>query len=176
MLHRLGKKRKKEQAGFTLIEVLAGMVMATVFVLITTQAIALSALFRVRAQRESEAVNWIQEDLENIKFAALFAPADENACDATTQATGYGQSLKAYVESANFIDEFSPDPDDDGDGDPTTREMLNKPYEMERALDVYNFAPYSLLTASYSVVDPDSGLVIADLYTEVIPDAAFDCD
>jgi len=71
--------------GFTLIEVLAGIIIATIFVLITSQAIAISALYRVRAQRESEAWLWIQENFErDVKFESLQAIGSKSLCDATS--------------------------------------------------------------------------------------------
>lgn len=151
--------QSNQQSGFTIIEILVGIIMATIFVLITSQAIAISAVFRVRAQREAEAVNWIQEDLENIKFASLGNLTA--TCDATTTTAGYGQTLINNV-TANY---------------PLTssRTLLNKSYSMSRTLAVYNSAPFRLMTVSYSVSDPESGKVISTLYTEVIPDAALNC-
>ena len=58
------QSNRSSEEGFTLIEVLAGIIMATVFTLVTTQAIAISALYRVKAQRQSEALQWIQQDFD----------------------------------------------------------------------------------------------------------------
>lgn len=152
-------KSKPQSNGFTMIEVLAGILMATVFVLIATQAIAISAVFRVRAQRESEAVMKIQEDLEDIKFDALKA-LSATCGDTATKSTGYGQALITSIATPASSDIT----------------LLNKSYSMTRTLEVYDVSPYNAITVSYSVADPTSGNVIADLYTEVIPDAAFECD
>ncbi|NJN74706.1 MAG: hypothetical protein HC799_18910 [Limnothrix sp. RL_2_0] len=152
-------KSKPQADGFTLIEVLAGILMSTAFVLITTQAIAISAVFRVRAQRESEALMKIQENLEDIKFDSLKA-LSATCGDAATQSTGYGQALINSITT----------PAD------SVITLLNKSYSMTRTLAVYNTSPYNAITISYSVADPTSGNVIADLYTEMIPDAAFECN
>lgn len=168
-------KVTKNQKGFTIIEVLAGIIMATVFVLITSQAIAISALYRVRAQRESEAVNLIQQNLEDIKFRALLN-ISAGQCDATNPANGYGQALINDINTNP--DAALPDNNNDGDGNPNTANipLLNKSYSLTRTLGVYDFEPYNLMTVSYSVSDLETGNVIADLNTEVIPDAAFECD
>lgn len=161
---RTQKKPNNTNDGFTLIEVLAGMIMATIFVLITSQAIAISAVFRVRAQREAEAVNWIQENLEDVKYVALLnLPGAQ--CKPTTTVNGYAQALINQINTSTSDASFS-----------SPRALLNKSYTMRRTVSVSpNSTFFRLMTVSYAVVNPDGGAVIADLYTEVIPDAALQC-
>ena len=149
----------KQQEGFTLIEVLAGIIMSTIFVLITSQAIALSVVFRVKAQRQAEALNWIQEDLEEVKFRSLLSLTA--TCDSTAEADGFAQALITDLNDNAAV--ASP------------RALLNRSYSMTRTLEVFDLAPYNLMTISYSVTDPDGGQELATLYTEVIPDAALQC-
>lgn len=66
----LKPKISKPEQGFTLIEVLIAIVIATIFVAVTMQVMALATAFRVRAQEYAEATAWIQEDLEKVKFEA----------------------------------------------------------------------------------------------------------
>lgn len=168
MRSKLGKQ--SPQSGFTIIEILVGILMATAFVLITSQAIAISAVYRVRAQRKAEAVNQIQQNLEDIKFRSLLAMTA--TCDAATTTAGYGQALINNINTNLAL----PNNDSDGNANTTNITLVNKTYRLTRTLAVYNFAPFNLMTLSYAVSDLDTGNVIADLYTEVIPDAAFDCD
>jgi prepilin-type N-terminal cleavage/methylation domain-containing protein len=63
------KSFKKEQ-GFTLVEVLVAILIATIFVTVTMQMIVIATIFKVKAQENAEATNWIQEDLENIRYKA----------------------------------------------------------------------------------------------------------
>lgn len=163
------QKSHDQQAGFTLIEVLAGMLMATIFVLITTQAIAISALYRVRAQRETEAWNWIQEDFEDIKFASLQDIANAD-CSATVNTNGYAQSLITKVDATTTS------PSIKTQADLNIPNLVNKEYNAVRTLDVYNSAPFNVMTVSYSVIEPTSSQEIANFYTEIIPDEAFQCD
>lgn len=64
------KKLMQQEQGFTLIEVLVSVVMVTVFVAVTMQAMVIAAIFKAKAKRYSEATTWIQEDLENVKYEA----------------------------------------------------------------------------------------------------------
>ncbi len=63
-------KLAKQEQGFTLVEVLVAILISTVFIAVAMQAIAIAAIFKVKAQEYSEATTWIQEDLENIKYQA----------------------------------------------------------------------------------------------------------
>ncbi len=63
------KLPKKEQ-GFTLVEVLVAILIATIFVTVTMQMMVIATVFKVKAQENAEATNWIQEDLENVRFQA----------------------------------------------------------------------------------------------------------
>ena len=134
--------------------------MATVFVLITSQAIAISAIYRIRALRETEALNFIQSDLEDVKFSALLN-LTANSCDPglgnTTQ--GYGNALIQAV----------------GGNTTSTIQLVNKDFSLTRTTFVYDAVPYHMMGVSYSIVNPDGGEEITNFYTEVIPDAAFDC-
>ncbi len=56
--------------GFTLIEVLVAIIIVTVFVTVTMQAMTIALYFKVRAREYSEAMFWIQQDLETQKQTA----------------------------------------------------------------------------------------------------------
>lgn len=63
------KLLKKEQ-GFTLIEVLVAILIATIFVTVTMQMMVIATVFKAKAQENAEATNWIQADLENVRYQA----------------------------------------------------------------------------------------------------------
>lgn len=63
-------KLPKQEQGFTLVEVLVAILIATIFVTIAMQMMAIAAVFKVRAQEYAEATTWIQEDIENVKYTA----------------------------------------------------------------------------------------------------------
>lgn len=60
----------KQEQGFTLIEVLVAILIATIFVTVSMQMMVIAAMFKARAQENVEATNWIQEDLENVRYQA----------------------------------------------------------------------------------------------------------
>jgi len=56
--------------GFTLAEVLASILVISLFTVAAMQAVVVAALFQSNARRFAEVSNWIQDDLENIKIVA----------------------------------------------------------------------------------------------------------
>lgn len=153
--------------GFTFIEVLAGIIVSTIFVLITAQATFISVVLRVQAQRASEAMNQIQSDFDEIKYLAALPLSA--TCNATTSSAGYAQALVTEIkenlgQSENGTEEVS-----------DSILLVNKDYTMIRTLRVLNQAPFHNLQIGYRVVDPDSERQIAEYYSEIIPDAFFAC-
>jgi prepilin-type N-terminal cleavage/methylation domain-containing protein len=63
-------KVAQPEQGFTLVEVLVAILIATIFVTVTMQMMVIAAIFKARAQEYAEATTWIQEDLEKVKYQA----------------------------------------------------------------------------------------------------------
>lgn len=59
-----------QEQGFTLVEVLVAILIATMFVAVAMQMMAIAAVFKARAQEFAEATTWIQQDLEEVKYNA----------------------------------------------------------------------------------------------------------
>lgn len=64
-------KSRQLEAGFSLIEVVTGIVMMALFTGIAMQGMAVASLLKSSAKQYSAAIAWIQEDLENIKHQAV---------------------------------------------------------------------------------------------------------
>lgn len=64
------QKLLQQEQGFTLVEVLVSIIIVTIFVAVSMQAMVIAAVFKVRAKQYSEATTWIQEDMENVKYRA----------------------------------------------------------------------------------------------------------
>lgn len=85
-------KLPKPEQGFTMVEVLIAIFIATIFVAVTMQMMAIAAMFKVRAQENAEATTWIQQDLENVKYQAAnyqytFLTADANSTNVLSVAS-----------------------------------------------------------------------------------------
>jgi len=148
-------KASQGEHGFTFIEVLVGMMIALIFVLIVTGGIAIATVYRVKAQRQSEALNAIQQDMEEVKFQA--------AKSLTGTCGTYGTALETLVDAIPLNN---------------PRTLLKKPHILTRITT----ANGNTMRITYEVF-PDQnedgtadGDLVASLFTEVIPDASLKCD
>lgn len=157
--------------GFTLVEVLVGLLVIVGFISTAMQALVTATVFKVKGQELSEATTWIQEDLEMVKFKAnrlhyvvdsdptknKYEPEDL-ACQGTTD-TGYAAVLHNTLDSV--------------DGSKTST-IGNRPYTLTRNVIRPQAAPYNVLTLEYQVASAD-GVPIAITHAKVIPDASLAC-
>jgi prepilin-type N-terminal cleavage/methylation domain-containing protein len=88
-------------SGFTLIEVLVGMLIATIFVAVTMQSMVLGSLFKARARQYSEGVTWIQQDLEQLKYQAATYKSTALAVPATRNTANNATTVDIEVKSAD---------------------------------------------------------------------------
>lgn len=63
-------KLSKQEQGFTLVEVLVAILIATIFITVAMQMMVIASVFKVKAQENTEATTWIQEDLETVRYQA----------------------------------------------------------------------------------------------------------
>jgi type II secretory pathway pseudopilin PulG len=80
-------KKLHSTSGFTLVEVLVGMLMATIFVAVTMQSMVVGSLLKSRARQYSEGTTWIQEDLEKLKYQSATYKYTTLAANATPNTT-----------------------------------------------------------------------------------------
>lgn len=161
---KLIQKQHHAESGFTLMEVIVAALMVFLFVIGSMQALALSAALRVKAQARQRGSQLIQEDIEQIRFAAENLAVDHTRCSATAYSGGYAEAL---VADANFPDDRPTKNLIEGNTNSTT-------YELERTIDTAN-STNTVLKVSYEVIDKDKDKVVVTNYTEVIPDAAIQC-
>ncbi|GBF78949.1 type IV pilus modification PilV family protein [Aphanothece sacrum] len=64
------KKSAKKNEGFSLFEVLVSILVTSAFIMGTLQAMAINAILQVKAERESQANFWVQEDVEMVQAVA----------------------------------------------------------------------------------------------------------
>ncbi|PHV64050.1 type IV pilus modification PilV family protein [Cyanobacterium aponinum] len=164
-------KNEKWEEGFSILEVLVTILVITGFVLGSLQATVLATLLRVQAQDKQEATNWLQQDLELIRYQAFIldnptetsglTPSQANACDNSK----YGTRLQ------DFIDGTYPNTSD--------IDINGKSYDVARAYT----APENILQVSYTIsydsthprYKSGGDNVVTTLSTEVLPNAALSC-
>lgn len=156
--------------GLTLFEVLIATLIVVVFITVSLQALTVAALFKARGKLQIEAINWIQQDLENIRQKSSTL-ADTSKCKGATPDTGYAKHLNNNIST----------------GSPQTKTISGVNYEMIRTPDFTAGTPssgsckfnacYEVLRLNYKIkgTGAQSGLILADVVTEVVPDAVFEC-
>ena len=167
MLHLKSKLQRSTEEGFTLLETLVAMLVATTFVAATMQAMVIAAYSRIRAQETSEATALIQEDLENLKYEASELPytGNESKCNASSKTEGFADALRDEYYSSDATSGSSI----------KYGSNSGKEYILTRRLKPSNDSPYNVLKVSYNIMLSSGDNTVAKMYTEVIPDAAFSC-
>jgi Tfp pilus assembly protein PilV len=167
--------RQATSQGFSMVEVLVGMLLALTFTVIAMQAIVMATSIKVHGQELSESTNWIQTDVESIKTLANQLDYStttskytltSSRCLATTSSAGYAKNLQdqTLVGASTTILK--------------TSVLGSRPYNMRRVTTVTDVAPYSVLKIEYGVYrssDTTFTSPITKFYTEIIPGAAFSC-
>ncbi len=243
-------KLPQQNEGFTLVEVLVAILIASMFVGVAMQAIAIAAVFKARAQEYTEATAWIQEDLEDIKEQAanftlpstslttnvnsvagvntaltvasvtgfqvndnliigsdstsntiasidtgtntitLNAPLDSNwlantvvvatspMCSAAiTRTTGFADALRDRVTATDVTNGITgiTNTNDTITGISKSSKLTTKAFTMTRTATLSPTVPHNILEIRYTVTPTSGGSSVADFYTEVIPNAVFQC-
>ncbi|MDJ0635019.1 MAG: type II secretion system protein [Xenococcaceae cyanobacterium MO_188.B29] len=177
-------KKSKSDEGFTLLEVLVAMLIATFFVVGSMQALVLATALRVKAQEKQRANQLIQEDIEQIQFEAEDLAIDHSLCSATS-----------YDPDSNPAnpDSYAQELWDELPLVPSDKQLLDsqgKTYRLSRTLAtdssgvVISTAKVLKINFSVSPLDKNGNIetdkngniiVITTDYTEVIPNAAIQC-
>ncbi len=160
------KVLQKEQ-GFTMFEVLVGTLIASAFVTISMQALIIATMARVKAQEKQAASQWIQEEIETVKFLAdnSAISLDNSKCLADSYSKGYAQALKDEVVKQI----------------PNDRPFLGFNLRLNRSYIDDNNVPYKILKIKYAVQTVKDGKEkeivneIAEDYIELMPNVALLC-
>ena len=173
------------EEGFSIIEVLVALLVLVGFMLGTLQAMVFSALILVRTQEKAEVLNWIEEDLEIVKYHGLVL--DKNEIDVMGNVVGYDMLVcnnSSYgTELSNELDIIATYPN--------TISIAGKDYriyrqknpvgntlEIEYTVAYHTTHPRYNSSDSYSLTTPptDSNTnFITSLSTTEMPNAALKC-
>lgn len=136
-----------------MFEVLVALMMSFLFLAGSLNAMVVSAIFQVKAERQAQAGYWIQEDLEQVRALAANFTSTTN-CTTNTVATDF---------NTNGLSGLTNNP---------TRTFLGRTYTLTRT----RTPSANVLQISYSVGTTTTPTeTLATLYTEILPQAALNC-
>lgn len=150
-----------QDQGFSLLEVLVTILVITGFFLASLQGIVIATVFRLQAQDKQNAINWIQEDIELIRYRAFLLKEDKNNCG------NYAQKLQENLTASGF---------------PTQQnqiEINEQKYDIQRIYLQNNNILQINYHLKYNAHHPryraTSNNIVTTLATEVIPNEALKC-
>jgi Tfp pilus assembly protein PilW len=186
LLKLIQSRHHMQNQGFTMVEVLVGLLLTVVFMGVSMQAMVSATAIRVRAQESSESANWVKADLTIItdqakalggynSTAGTYSSLDTSRCAATTASTGYAALLQSTAD--NNSDTTGADSTIGAeDTDPKRSSIGNREYTLRRRTSSTASAP-QVLRVQYDVYRGTGTATtpIYSNYSEVIPGAALAC-
>jgi prepilin-type N-terminal cleavage/methylation domain-containing protein len=154
---------KSGNTGFSLIEVLVSITIIATFVALALQGMGVAAILSARAIQSTEAANWIQADLEELRLHSTALPQQLALCHSSQADQGYAAVLQQHLAKIN--------------PSPVKKSSTGQVFILDRTLSIDpSHAPYNVLGIKYEVTPQTGSKSILSFYTEVIPDAAFTCE
>ena len=176
-----GKTTQTAEGGFTLSEVIVAILLTTTFVAVALQGMVVAMLLKSKSLQLAEANRWIQADLEQIRsqltLTQIPLTPHQSRCHPTTADRGFADLVRDNLAGSNIT----------GTADSQLPPLIatsqtGKTFQIARTLRIPSSPENSeakLLGIEYTVT-PTNGATslersILHFYTEVIPDAAFQC-
>jgi type II secretory pathway pseudopilin PulG len=168
------------EVGFTLSEVILAILIVTIFVTVALQGMVVAMLLKSKSLQLSEANRWIQMDVESIRsqITASQLPfgTHQNLCRPQTADLGFADLIRDNLAGGNVTGTA------DYDLSPlVTTSITSKTFQIARKLSIPTTpenAGAKILGIEYTV-SPSNGAnleqPILHFYTEVMPDAALQC-
>ncbi|MEM8777736.1 MAG: prepilin-type N-terminal cleavage/methylation domain-containing protein [Cyanobacteria bacterium P01_G01_bin.49] len=102
----LSRSKVRYNQGFTMFEVLIAIFVSSAFLMGTLQAMTINTFLQVKAERETKANFWIQEDLDTVYAAASAMPSNNDICKNTppTVDNRFGAALKDKLNSLSTVE------------------------------------------------------------------------
>jgi prepilin-type N-terminal cleavage/methylation domain-containing protein len=180
-LNRLRRNRRANaQAGFTLTEVLVAILLTTTFVAVAMQGMVVAMLLKSKALQTAEATRWVQTDLESIRskitLTQIPLAANQLRCHPASIDRGFADLIRDNLAGGDIT----------GTADYqlpalTETSKMGKTFQVARTLSIPPTAENTdakMLGIQY-IVSPTNGTnleqPILHFYTEVMPDAALQC-
>lgn len=166
--------------GFTLSEVLVAILLTTTFVAVAMQGMVVAMLLKSKALQLAEANRWVQADLESIrsKLAIAQLPLSTNRyrCHPSSAEAGFADLVRDNVAGSNVTGstDYQLTPI-------VVTSQTSKTFQIARTLSIPatpENAEAKILGIQYTVTPSNGGNLerpILHFYTEVMPDAALQC-
>jgi hypothetical protein len=173
-------RSRATEAGFTMSEVLVAILITTTFVSVALQGMVVAMLLKAKALHISEADRWVQTDIESIraKITLNQLPLGENQskCHPVSAERGFAALISDRLVGANPVSTAA------RNLPPlVATSKTGKTFQIVRTLSIPNTvenAEFKILGIQYLVI-PSMGTnleaPIFQSYTEVMPDAALQC-
>jgi type II secretory pathway pseudopilin PulG len=151
--------------GFSLVEILVASCISAIFGCLVFQGMGLASIIQARAIQKAEVAGWVRDDLENLRQQAANLAFNQNFCRPTAADQGWAAALASALGG---------EPDHQL---PTLNlvSTTGRSFHIVRQTEI-STEPYNVLGLRYQVQPIEgSPAPIYEFYTEVIPDAAFQC-
>ncbi|WP_373541412.1 prepilin-type N-terminal cleavage/methylation domain-containing protein [Chamaesiphon sp.] len=177
---RLNDRSKAHEGGFSLSEVLVAILITTIFVAVALQGMVVAMLLKSKALYLAEANRWVQADVEQMRSQVTLSnlPLDSNSarCHPLSADAGFADLVRDNLAGGNVT----------GTADYSLAATLQisqtgKTFQIARTLSIPSApanAAAKVLGIEYKIT-PMTGVnleqPILHFYTEVMPDAALQC-
>jgi type II secretory pathway pseudopilin PulG len=168
------------EGGFTLSEVLVAILIVTTFVAVAMQGMVVAMLLKSKALQLAEANRWVQADLENIRskltLAQLPLSNHQSRCHPASAEGGFADLVRDNLAESNVtgtVDYQLPPI--------AATSQTSKTFQIARTLSIPSTPENTeakILGIQYTVAPNNGGNLerpILHFYTEVMPDAALQC-
>jgi Tfp pilus assembly protein PilV len=160
----------KSQQGFSLLEATIASMVSLVFMSLGANLVLAANIQKIVAKRSVAMNNFIQSDLDAIKYQSnLIAQDSTNAkCTPTNAWQGYGGALKDKLRATATTNNTAV-------ANTATVKILNQDYTMTRTLEAISTTDPSILPISYKFTRAGLPTIEHQLYVELMPNVAFTC-
>lgn len=170
----------KDRSGFTLIEVLTGMVISAMTISMSANLVVTSNIYKVVAKKNAEMQSIVQTDLEQVKTKAKSLAYDATKCTAYASALQTALLTNPTVTNPTITDTYSSAVASSVSNDPANKIGNDGDrYRVTRTIGSISASTPNILPIEYTIKRLVNGVatnkIEYSIYTEVIPDAVFQC-
>jgi hypothetical protein len=173
-------RSQTQSGGFTLSEVLVAILLTTTFVAVAMQGMVVAMLLKSKALHLAEANRWVQADLEQMRsqltISQLPLAPNRARCHPLSSDLGFADLVRDNLAGGNVTDIA-----DYQLANLVATSQTGKTFQIARTLSIpatLENTEAKILGIQYTVTPTQGGNLeqpILHFYTEVMPDAALQC-